>query len=85
MSDDMATVPIRELITSFRKQIEELPREALFNALFLTTITNRFEVMADLCVESRNYIAELHRDGKTAPEHMAIKALSLMSRLGENE
>lgn len=44
---NLTTTPIRELITSFRKQIEELPDEKIFDKLFMATITNRFEVMAD--------------------------------------
>ena len=45
--DNLATVPIRELITSFRKQIEDLPIEKLIDKLFLSTITNRLEAQAD--------------------------------------
>ena len=45
--DNLATVPIRELITSFRKQIDDLPIEKLIDKLFLSTITNRLEAQAD--------------------------------------
>ena len=52
--DNLATVPIRELITSFRRQIDELPEawdksplRGFIDKLFLSTITNRFEAMAD--------------------------------------
>jgi len=44
---NLATTPIRELIASFRKQLEELPIEKLIDKLFISTITNRFEAMAD--------------------------------------
>lgn len=87
--DNLATTPIRELITSFRKQIEELPMDRLIDKLFISTITNRFEEMADLIVESRDYIGALHREhgGLMQDEHqeMVSNALSLMSRLGDHE
>jgi hypothetical protein len=56
---NLTTTPIRELITSFRKQIDELPREKIFDALFMSTITNRFEVMANEIDELKQIISAL--------------------------
>jgi hypothetical protein len=74
MSDtNLATVPIRELITSFRKQIDELPREALFNTLFLTTITNRFESMADEIDALKSDLAK-HQESEFHPDWSLLEA-----------
>ena len=64
--DNLATVPIRELITSFRKQIEDLPIEKLIDKLFLSTITNRLEAQADEidALSAENHLlTERYQDG----------------------
>jgi len=46
-SDDMATMPIRDLIAGLRKQVDELPRERFLDQLVFSVIATRFEKMAD--------------------------------------
>lgn len=63
MSDDIGSMPIRELISSLRKQTSELPPSDMLRILFVNALTNRLEQEADRADKAEGRLAELEELG----------------------